>query len=105
MARAATQAAVVTSPAAQLAEYRAQIDECDAQLVQLLARRFAVTEKIGELKARAHLPAADPAREKVQLARLRALAAAQGLDPAVAEHTWRAIVRAVKRRHAAIAKA
>ena len=33
-----------------LAELRAGIDECDAQLVALLAKRNGITEKIGAIK-------------------------------------------------------
>jgi chorismate mutase len=76
---------VTADPAidARLAGYRASIDNIDAALVHLLAERFKITQAVGEYKAAAGLPAADPAREERQIARLRALAEESGLDPAV----------------------
>ena len=66
---------------AQLAVYRATIDNLDAALVHLLAERFRCTQQVGLLKARLDLPPADPGRERQQVARLRALAEESGLDP------------------------
>ena len=70
---------------AQLAEYRASIDNIDAALVHLLAERFKITKAVGRYKATVDLPAADPDRERIQIARLRALAEESGLDPAFTE--------------------
>ena len=89
---------------AQLAQYRAEIDACDAELVALLARRFAVTEKVGELKARAALPGADLAREQQQIERLHMLAQAAGIAPEQVIEIWQHIVKLVKQRHQAIAQ-
>ena len=86
-----------------LAEYRRSIDNLDAALVHLLAERFNYTQKVGELKARWQLPAADPARESVQIARLRALAVDAGLDPAFAEKFLAFVIHEVLRHHEAIA--
>ena len=86
-----------------LGRYREHIDECDAALVKILARRFEITEKVGELKALVELPAADPAREAAQVASLHELAEAEGLNPEVAESVWRHIVELVKARHREIA--
>ena len=60
---------------AELLELRGSIDNIDAALVHLLAERFKCTQKVGRLKAEHRLPPADPLREKVQIERLRALAA------------------------------
>ena len=68
---------------AQLAVYRATIDNLDAALVHLLAERFRCTQQVGLLKARLDLPPADPGRERQQVARLRALAEESGLDPII----------------------
>ena len=70
----------VTDP--QLVEYRRSIDNIDAALVHLLAERFKITKAVGRYKAAVALPPADPARERVQLARLRALAEEAGRDRA-----------------------
>ena len=69
----------------ELIEARKTIDNIDAALIHILAERFRCTQKVGVIKAVHELPPADPAREQVQIARLRALAAESGLDPDFAE--------------------
>src|SRR3954451_17293560 len=59
---------------AELLELRDSIDNIDAALIHLLAERFKCTKRVGVLKAEHRLPPADPAREAVQIQRLRALA-------------------------------
>jgi chorismate mutase len=88
----------------QLADYRDSIDNIDAALVHLLAERFKITKAVGRYKAAAELPAADPAREAVQIARLRALAEESGLDPAFTEKFLRFIVAEVIHHHQQIAE-
>jgi chorismate mutase len=88
----------------QLAEYRSSIDNIDAALVHLLAERFKVTKAVGRYKATADLPAADPAREEIQIARLRLLAEGAGLDPAFTEKFLRFIVAEVIHHHQRIAE-
>ncbi|MFC0676171.1 chorismate mutase [Brachybacterium hainanense] len=82
-----------------LAEERQSIDNIDAALVNLLAERFRHTQRVGRLKAEHGLPPADPSREQVQVARLRALAEEAGLDPVFAEAFLRFIVTEVIRHH------
>ena len=59
---------------------REQIDRIDDELIELLAARFEVTAKVGELKARDGLESVDPVREQEKLERLRLLAAHKGLN-------------------------
>ncbi len=89
-------------PVARLSRLRASIDNLDAALVHLLAERFKCTRQVGQLKARAGMPPADPAREAYQIDRLRALADSSGLDPAFAEKFLGLIVDEVIRNHEAI---
>jgi len=83
----------------ELLELRASIDNFDAALIHILAERFRCTKAVGTLKARYHLPAADPGREKCQVERLRSLAREAQLDPDFAEKFLNFIVREVIRHH------
>jgi chorismate mutase len=83
----------------ELAELRHSIDNIDAAVLHLLAERFKCTRKVGRLKAARGLPAADPAREARQIARLRSLAVAADLDPEFAEKFLNFLVTEVIRHH------
>ena len=85
-----------------LAGYRSRIDEIDASLVKLLGERFTITRQVGAHKARVGLPAADPEREQAQIARLRDMAAAAGLDPALSEKLLRLVFAEVRREHESV---
>lgn len=88
---------------AELLRLRGSIDNLDSALVHLLAERFKVTQRVGELKAEHGFPPADPAREQRQIERLRALAQDAKLDPEFAEKFLNFIVREVVRHHERIA--
>nr|WP_218910795.1 chorismate mutase [Nocardioides thalensis] len=83
----------------ELQRLRSSIDNLDAALVNLLAERFKCTEQVGRLKARAGMPPADPAREAVQIERLRALSESSGLDPEFAEQFLNLIIAEVIQNH------
>lgn len=89
--------------ATALTGLRQSIDNIDAALVHLLAERFKFTQQVGTLKAANGMPASDPEREKVQIARLRALAIESHLDPDLAEKFLNFIVAEVIHHHQAIA--
>jgi chorismate mutase len=89
---------------AELSSARSSIDNLDAALVHLLAERFKITQRVGELKAEKGLPPADPRREEQQIRRLRQLAADAGLDPEFAEKFLQFIVTEVVRHHERIAE-
>ncbi|KUH38939.1 MULTISPECIES: chorismate mutase [Streptomyces] len=88
---------------AELNRLRESIDNIDAAVVHMLAERFKCTQQVGHLKARHHLPPADPAREARQITRLRELAEAANLDPAFAEKLLNFIIAEVIRHHERIA--
>ena len=92
-----------TESAAELISLRQSIDNIDAALVHLLAERFKFTQQVGRLKASTGMPASDPEREKVQIARLRSLAEDSHLDPAFAEKFLNFIVAEVIHHHQSIA--
>ena len=83
----------------ELLDLRASIDNIDAALIHLLAERFRCTQAVGVLKAKVGLPAADPAREKLQVNRLRSLASSSGLDPDFAEKFLAFTIKEVIRHH------
>ena len=87
----------------ELEGFRLSIDNIDAALVHLLAERFRFTQQVGRMKARRGLPPSDPEREKVQIARLRALAVDSHLDPAFAEKWFNFVVAEVIHHHEQIA--
>lgn len=82
-----------------LRRYRQSIDNIDAALVCMLSERFKITQAVGEYKAQAGLPPADPGREERQIARLRALAGEAELDPEFSEKFLRFIIDEVIRHH------
>ncbi len=88
---------------AELDGIRLSIDNIDAALIHLLAERFRFTQQVGRLKAAHGMPPSDPQREKVQIARLRALAEESRLDPAFAEKWFNFVVAEVIHHHERIA--
>jgi chorismate mutase len=76
----------------------------DAAIVHMLAERFKFTQQVGRIKAIGGLPASDPERERVQIARLRVLAEESQLDPAFAEKFLNFLVAEVIHHHEQIAR-
>ena len=87
----------------ELRRLRDSIDNMDSMLIHLLAERFKITQRVGELKAEAGLPPADLEREAEQIHRLRALAEESNLDPEFAEKVLGFIVAEVVHHHERIA--
>lgn len=86
---------MTTPPGAQepLAALRAQIDDVDAQVMELLARRLELVAQVGEVKGRHGLPIYDPERERAMIARKREHAAERGLSPDLVEDVLRRCMR------------
>ena len=87
----------------QLSQFRQSIDNIDAALNHMLAERFRITQAVGEYKAEAGMPPADPTREREQIERLRKLAEEAGLDPEFSEKFLRFVIDEVIRHHERIA--
>src|SRR3972149_5061968 len=65
----------------QIAEFRQEIDICDAQIVDRLAYRLACVKAIGEIKCGANMAVHDPTRESSQFSRLVHLARLNNIPP------------------------
>ena len=76
-----------------LSQLRDGIDECDAQLVALLAKRNAITQKIGAIKQQNGAPLHAPEREAALLAARRDEAIKQGVSPELVEDILRRMMR------------
>ena len=72
---------------------RANIDRIDHEIVAAMAERGQYVAEAGRFKKD---PAAvsDPARVEAIVARVRTMAQADGLEPAVADKTYRAMIAA-----------
>lgn len=75
-----------------LTELRDRLNALDAQMIDLVAERLAVVERIGELKRSEHRPTRDFAREKQVIEQARARASAQGVPPALADGIMRLLI-------------
>lgn len=84
---------------AELLELREQIDRLDEALVLLLANRFALTRRVGRLKAGAGLESFDPGREQCKLDAIEKLCREHQLDPALMSSILRDIMCEVVRNH------
>ena len=81
------------SPKGGLEGLREQIDTIDQQLVDLLAQRRSVIQKVTEIKQQQELPTFHPAREENLISARRAQATQAGLDPDYVEDLFRTMLR------------
>ena len=77
---------------ADMTELRAQIDDLDQMLVELLAIRAGYIDRAVELKSQNGWPARIPARGEEVISNARAKAGQSGLDPDLIEGLWRQLV-------------
>lgn len=77
----------------RLNELRQGIDELDAQLVDLLARRARLTTEVGQIKARSGMPVYVPEREQSLIATRRQQASDNQVSPDLVEDLLRRIMR------------
>jgi len=75
-----------------MAEVRAEIDRIDGRLVALLAERSGYIDRAAELKPALGLPARIDDRVEEVVAKVRARAAGEALDPDLAEALWRRLI-------------
>ncbi|MDR0779279.1 MAG: chorismate mutase [Pseudomonadales bacterium] len=83
----------------ELRQLRDSIDQIDAEILDALVRRFAVTKQVGLLKAAHNLDSVDPVREQEKLARLRQLAKQKGLSEDFVQRLFQHVFDEVVRNH------
>lgn len=67
---------------------RTELDVLDGELLELVAKRMNIAEKIGRVKAEIGQPILDRDRELAILRKIRARAENAGLDPDVASQLY-----------------
>lgn len=72
---------------------RDQIDECDRQLVELLAKRNHITAQVGAYKQQQGQPVYVPSRETELIDARRSQAIAAGVSPELVEDVLRRLMR------------
>lgn len=75
-----------------MGQLRAAIDALDARVVALLALRAGYIDRAAELKAEVGWPARIPARVEEVVAKVRARAVAEWVDPDLCEALWRPLI-------------
>ncbi len=81
---------------------RAQIDDLDRALIELLGKRFRLTAEIGRIKARDQLNPVAADRERQQFSRFAQLAAQHQVPPALVGQIFRAVIGEVVSAHQAL---
>ena len=69
---------VAADPAARIGELRTEIDACDAEIIELVQRRLAISREIGELRAAAGGTRLSLSREQQILAKFQRALGADG---------------------------
>ncbi len=75
-----------------LGALRREIDDVDAALVALLARRMRIVDRVIAVKKSTGVAAVVPERIEAVVARVRALAERDGVPPDMAEKLWRLLI-------------
>ena len=75
-----------------LDDLRAELEGIDAELVEVMARRFRVVLAIAGVKAAEGIPVVLPERIAEVQERVAAVAEQHGLDPALAQRIYRYII-------------
>ncbi|MDR6950759.1 isochorismate pyruvate lyase [Ancylobacter sp. 3268] len=76
-----------------LAPFRAEIDALDAQMVELLAKRFEVVKHVIAVKKAEGLAALLPERVEDVVEKVTATAETKGVPPELAEKLWRVLIQ------------
>jgi len=85
----------------RIAKLRQDIDDVNAELLDLLERRLDLSVQVGEIKQKAGLPLYSEEREQDLLKRFRAQAVERGIDPDYVEELMAVVLvhsRAAQRK-------
>jgi len=80
-----------------LQDIRSEIDEIDRHILELLAKRFACSEKIAAQKIKQGLPVYDGAREEMLFENIKNSAKSKGIPTNIAESIFQEIVHQSRR--------
>ncbi|MCK4782043.1 chorismate mutase [Candidatus Parcubacteria bacterium] len=83
----------------ELKDLRQQIDKTDKQLFKVLAKRFALTQKVGEYKNKYNLKPQDKKREKQVFTQREEWAKEFELDSVLAKGLFKLIIKKVCQNH------
>ncbi len=83
----------------ELGFLRNTIDSIDEEILTVLARRFEVTNKVGQLKATHGLDSVDPVREQEKLQRLQLSADLKGLNGQFVQELFQQVFIEVVKNH------
>lgn len=75
-----------------MSQLRQAIDEVDRDLVRLFIRRTAYIDRAAVLKGPIKMPARVTDRVEEVVQNVKAIAEAEGWDPALAEQIWRGLI-------------
>ena len=88
----------------QLLSLRAQINQLDQQLVEVLGERFEISRLIGEFKRKNGLPALDPGREAAIVENWVEMAQDNDIDPEFTQRFIQMILDQVVAEHEEIGR-
>lgn len=80
----------------KLDDLRAKLDEIDAEILNLLVKRFEKIKLIGEEKKEKNIPILQKSREEVVMNRAKKVALKNGIDPAYFEKVYEVIIGGAK---------
>ena len=83
----------------ELLNLRNKLDQIDAEIVELLDRRFQVTQLVGHIKKANDLPAEDKSRESQQFEKFQKLCQDKNLNIELIEKVFTLIIEEVKDNH------
>src|SRR5262249_54725199 len=98
--RARTPTAPDSATVADLSELRVQIDDCDRDLLRVLARRFELCQDVAALKGEVQAQVLQPARVREVLRTRTDWAAELGVDAELADLLFRALLSETHRLEA-----